>query len=373
MLCWTPEDLGRLIAGLREDGRAVIGPMARDGVIVYDEITSLSDLPTGWTDEQAPGRYRLARRNDEALFGFTVGPHSWKPFFLPARLRLWLARRSGADMDVVDEAPAAPPLALVGVRACELAAIAVQDRALAVPGFADPHYAARRKAVFIVAVECGEAHGTCFCASMGTGPRVSAGCDLVLTELMDGGHRFVVRAASEAGHAMLRRLGGTPATPADIAAADALLARTTASMGRTLDTDGLPELLQQNRDSPRWEEVATRCLGCTSCTLVCPTCFCTTVEDVTDLAGTQAERIRRWDSCFALDFSYVFGGPVRRSLAARYRQWLTHKLSSWHAQYGVSGCVGCGRCITWCPAGIDITVEAAAIRAASAPPVEAPR
>ena len=97
--------------------------------------------------------------------------------------------------------------------------------------------------------------------------------------------------------------------------------------------------------------------------MVCPTCFCTTVEDGTDLAGESAERTRRWDSCFTIDFSYVHGGSVRLRSRSRYRQWMTHKLATWIDQFGSSGCVGCGRCITWCPVAIDITEEVAAIRA----------
>jgi ferredoxin len=96
--------------------------------------------------------------------------------------------------------------------------------------------------------------------------------------------------------------------------------------------------------------------------MACPTCFCTTVDDVTDLTGSQAVRSRRWDSCFSMDFSYIHGGSVRSSGASRYRQWLTHKLASWQDQFGASGCVGCGRCITWCPVGIDLTEEVEAIR-----------
>ena len=108
--------------------------------------------------------------------------------------------------------------------------------------------------------------------------------------------------------------------------------------------------------------MAERCLACGSCTSVCPTCFCVTTEDFTDLAAGLSRRVRRWDSCFSVDFTYIHGGNVRTSIAARYRQWLTHKLGSWHEQFGTPGCVGCGRCITWCPAGIDITEEAGVLR-----------
>ena len=131
---------------------------------------------------------------------------------------------------------------------------------------------------------------------------------------------------------------------------------------RRMNTSVIRELLYNNLENPHWDEVATRCLNCANCTMVCPTCFCTTVQDVTDLTGKHAERWRKWDSCFSTEFSYIHGGSIRTSAKSRYRQWLVHKLASWHDQFGTSGCVGCGRCITWCPVGIDITEEANAFR-----------
>jgi Fe-S-cluster-containing hydrogenase component 2 len=117
-----------------------------------------------------------------------------------------------------------------------------------------------------------------------------------------------------------------------------------------------------NLEHPRWDDVAERCLSCTNCTLVCPTCFCFAVEDVNSLDGERAERTQRWDSCFTLGHSMLHGaGSVRGDTRSRYRQWLTHKLSTWWDQFDESGCVGCGRCISWCPAGIDLTEEVAAI------------
>ena len=224
-------------------------------------------------------------------------------------------------------------------------------------------YAMRRQDAFIVAVNCGEAGGTCFCVSMQTGPKASSGFDLALTELLDGdSHHFLVEVGSKTGAELLEQVPHRPAADAHVAAAEAVVARTASQMGRSLDTDGIKELLQGNPDHPRWDEVAERCLTCGNCTMVCPTCFCTTVEDHSDLSGTSAERVRKWDSCFTMDFSYLHGGSVRSTARSRYRQWMTHKLASWFDQFGTSGCVGCGRCITWCPVGIDITQEAAAIR-----------
>jgi ferredoxin len=135
---------------------------------------------------------------------------------------------------------------------------------------------------------------------------------------------------------------------------------------RSLDTEGIRDLLFSNLEHPRWDEVASRCLSCTNCTLVCPTCFCSSVTEVADLSGDRVDRERQWASCFTLDHARIHGGSVRSTTASRYRQWLTHKLAGWIDQFGSSGCTGCGRCITWCPVGIDLTEEVAAIRATDA-------
>jgi len=362
------DDLQGVIDALANRGFRVIGPTVRDGAIVYDRVAALDDLPIGWTDRQDAGQYRLERRGDPALFGYAVGPHSWKRFLHPPVERLWQAHREGDGFTVVENEEPTTPLAFVGVRACELRAIAIHDRVFLSGSFRDKAYTVRRDHAFIVSVNCGQACGTCFCVSMDAGPKVEAGFDLALTELIEeGSHRFVMEIGSAAGMDLIKDLPHRPATAEEIAAAERVVDRTRGQMGRQLDTDGLKELLQANPNHPRWDEVAGRCLTCGNCTNVCPTCFCTTVDDTTDLSGATAERVRRWDSCFTLDFSYIHGGSVRNSARSRYRQWMTHKLAHWIDQFGSSGCVGCGRCITWCPVGIDITEEAAAIRDAPKP------
>jgi ferredoxin len=357
-----PAALEALLAALRDRGHRILGPTVRDGAIVYDELETAAELPMGWTDRQEPGSYRLERRADEARFGYAVGPHSWKQFLFPPRVRLWRARRNGDSPPEVEEEPLdTRPLAFIGVRACELRAIAIQDRVFTGGRFVDRDYAARRDSAFVVAVNCGEPAATCFCASMGAGPRADAGYDLALTEILEGRHRLLVQAGSDRGVELLAELPSRAARPADLAAADAVVQRSAARMGRAMPAGDLHDLLAENLEHPRWDDVAERCLSCTNCTLVCPTCFCATVEDHTDLTGDHAERWRTWDSCFSLDHSYIHGGSVRPSGRSRYRQWLTHKLGTWHDQFGSSGCVGCGRCIAWCPVGIDITEEIAAI------------
>ena len=366
----TTQGLTDLLAALVSDGYRLIGPTVRDGAIVYDEIAGVSDLPRGVSDEQAPGHYSLSRRADDALFGHVVGPHSWKRFLHPPAVRLLGASRNGKAFAISPPDGTPPPrYAFVGARPCDLAAIARQDRVFLGGPFVDPTYRAIREGVFVVATQCGEARASCFCASTGTGPRAESGFDVALTELIVEARspEYLAEAGTDRGAALLARVAARKPGPEDLEMAAAASRRAEAQMTRRLEAEGLRETLAASLESTRWEEIAKRCLSCANCTMVCPTCFCTTVEDTTDLTGDHAKRWRRWDSCFTMDFSYIHGGSIRRSAASRYRQWLTHKLSTWWDQFGTSGCVGCGRCITWCPVGIDLTEEAAALRKTARP------
>ncbi len=356
--------LEELFKHLKTLGYELIGPTVQNSIITYDTITGVDDLPCGWTDEQEGGHYRLKRRQDEALFGYVVGPHSWKQFLFPPFQTLFRARRNGEQIDFEPTTEDPPQRAFIGVRSCELHAIAIQDQVFTGGRYVDSTYQARRDNILVIAVNCGEAGRTCFCVSMETGPKATFGFDLALTEILDvDQHYFTVEIGTARGESILQALPHREAESAEQEAAAAASANAANQMGRELDTHGIKELLYRNLEHPRWQEVADRCLSCANCTMVCPTCFCSTVEDTTDLTGEEAQRVRRWDSCFNQDFSYLAGGSVRGSTLSRYRQWMTHKLATWYDQFGSSGCVGCGRCITWCPVGIDITEEVRAIRA----------
>ena len=371
------DGLQQLIDVLAARGYSVVGPTVRDGAIVPGPVRTLDDMPRGWGDEQDAAHYRLRRRDDDAVFGFAAGAQSPKPVFFPASELFWRGRRTGEEFTVNEEGPEADgnglgPYALLGVRSCDLHALAIHDVVLLGRNHVDVRYAARREGTFVVAATCSSPSGTCFCASMGTGPRPDSGYDLALTELLDGGpHRFLVEVGTARGAEVLEEVESAEALPVDVQGADDVATWSAAHMGRSLDTQGIKDVLYANAESPRWDDVASRCLACTNCTLVCPTCFCTSVEDVADLTGDVAERRRVWDSCFTQDFSYIHGGSIRPEIRSRYRQWMTHKLAAWIDQFGTSGCVGCGRCITWCPAAIDITAEAAALRWTPQPAVTA--
>lgn len=355
-------ELDRLIRLLIEAGYHVIGPSIHQGALAYEPIDLLEDIPAGYSSEEGPGWYRLRVRDHQRLFEATPGSDSWKRYLFPPRSDLYSTIHLNGNLRIEEVSPDIPHrLAFLGVRPCDLAAIQVLDRTFLGGPVQDPIYRARREELFIVSVNCTSPGETCFCASMGTGPTAGPGYDLNLTEL-DGG--FLVESGSKLGNQFLSRLKHRASDVREVNVAQALLEGAKENMSRTLDTEGLPEFLLASFDNPHWDEVAERCFGCTNCTIVCPTCFCWTVEDRVDLSGEHSERDRVWDSCFSPAHSYTAGGRARPDIRSRYRQWLTHKLGSWVPQFGVSGCVGCGRCITWCPAEIDITEEIRMLRSA---------
>jgi sulfhydrogenase subunit beta (sulfur reductase) len=378
-----------LLNELRRREYSVVGPTVEQEAIVYGEIQSVAQLPRGWTDEQSPGHYRLKKRDDDAWFGFVVGPHSWKEYLFPPKTTLLSAEKTGSGWQFIPRAADTTKFALLGVRACELAAMRIQDQVFLKGPYQDPLYRERRERLFIIAVNCTQAASTCFCTSMKTGPRCETGFDLALTEIESG---FLCEIGTERGGEVLDAVVSLSRRASEGSSSDLVSSNKTVTVisidqataeqrksGETarqqavdqitkqMETSDLPGLLLSNLDHPRWKEVGERCLSCTNCTMVCPTCFCSSVAEVRDLNMDRVERERTWDSCFNPDFSYLGGSLVRNDTASRYRQWLTHKLDGWHAQFGTSGCVGCGRCITWCPVGIDITEEVAAIREGTSP------
>jgi ferredoxin len=352
-------DFGTLLRQLGDAGYRCVGPMVRDGAIVYDTVGDASQLPQGVTEIQAPGSYRLTRGDSPRCFAWANGPQALKPLTFAPRERIWQARRdAGGALRFDDSLPDGEAIAAIGVRACDLAALYLQDKHFLHGVYVDPYYVARRRKLFIVAVNCTHAADTCFCASTGDGPRATYGYDLALGELDDG---FLIEARSVRGGDVLRHLPVIDATDRQVRAHEQELHAAAARQTRRLPSRNLKAKLFARLEHPRWADVGARCLSCGNCTSVCPTCFCHAEKEQPQLDGMSSEHYREWDSCFTQTHSYIHGITIRADTPLRYRQWLTHKLGSWHDQYGRSGCVGCGRCITWCPVGIDITEEAAAI------------
>jgi ferredoxin len=344
---------------LREAGYQTIGPRVKNDTVVYEPVENLNQLPKGYITEQDAGRFRLIKSGHDRYFDLIPGAQSWKQFLFPPRIDLFSMQKKGKNWEITTPPDDIPSYALIGVRACELAAIQIQDKAFIREDFTDPIYRARREKVFILAVNCLHPAGTCFCVSMETGPRVKEGFDIDLTELDDV---FLLTIGSEVAREILADIPFEPASAFLLNKAAQGIENASRQMGRDLNTSDLPEMIMNNLDNPYWQEIAKRCLSCANCTQVCPTCFCWDAVDQMNINGTETHRERVWDSCFNPGYSYVVGGNTRPTISSRYRQWLSHKMGTWKQQYGTFGCVGCGRCITWCPAEIDLTKEISTLR-----------
>lgn len=352
-------ELNTILSNLKESGYITIGPRVKNESLVYESIEQLEDLPRGYTTEQKPGHIRLFQGRHSRYFDVIPGAHSWKQFLFPSRVELFELRKTGKGWETTTGQAEVPNYAFIGVRACELAAIQIQDGIFMREDFTDPIYQSRRGRVFIMSVNCTHPVDTCFCTSMNTGPQVKQGFDLNITELDDV---FVLTIGSELARRLLVGVPYEDASGYILTNVDHKLEHARQQMRRKLDTEDLPQLILDNLDHPYWNEIGKRCLSCTSCTQVCPTCFCWDTVDEMSLDGKTTRRERVWDSCFNPGYSYQAGGNTRPTIYSRYRQWLSHKLGTWKQQFGTFGCVGCGRCITWCPAEIDLTEEIAALR-----------
>jgi ferredoxin len=348
-------DFNQLLGVLRELGYRCAGPQLRNGAIIYDDLEHTGQLPVGIRVEQSPGSYRVSQSDSVRAFAWSNGPQALKPLVNAPRETLWSATTGENGKLQFVSTPVEPaPLAVIGVRGCDLAGLALQDAHFLQTDREDPAYRARRAALLLVAVNCTHPSATCFCASTGDGPAASHGFDLVLDELDAG---FILHSGSEAGARVLTKLDTRAATASQRAAAAEATTAAAAMQSRSLPAGDLYEPLMARQAHPHWQDIAGRCLSCGNCTSVCPTCFCSDVRDDWSVDGSSVTHGREWGSCFTQGHSYLHSHVVRPDTQARYRQWLTHKLGSWHRQYGRSGCVGCGRCISWCPTGIDITAE----------------
>jgi len=356
-------DLDRLLVSLRQLGYRTLAPIERDGTVMWDGIESAAALPWGRRESQQPGHYRLEAGDPDRCFDVLHGPQSLKSLTFASREKLSsVSRKVDSGVSKINFYPVRPEvekIAVLGARACDLAALAMQENILTQGEYADPFFAARRDSLLIVAVNCTRSADTCFCASMDTGPETMSGFDLAMTELDAA---FLIEAGSEAGSAILAELSLPQAGNGEVEAAATAIASAASSQSRAINQHGLPQALFDAHNHPQWDDVAGRCLSCTNCTVVCPTCFCHAVEEVPSLDRSESERFRSWDSCFSPEHGYIHGKNMRPTTKERYRMWMTHKLGAWIDQFGASGCVGCGRCISWCPVGIDLVEEYRKVR-----------
>jgi ferredoxin len=362
--------LAKLIENVAGAGYAVIGPQVAGSAIRWGPIRALDDLPRGAVAETSPGHYRLKSADGAARFRWGASPDSPKRWLHVPEAVLTQVTKDDAGLHSESNGTGDHRYAFVGLRPCDLAAVERLDRVLLEDRFVEPHYAARRREALFIVANCTVSLDTCFCASLDCGPRAARGFDIALTELASGGDSggemiYVAEAATERGAELAEAAGAPKADAALLQQGREECRRAAQDQRRAVNWRAGPAVVRRGLEHPRWEETARRCLACGNCTLSCPTCFCVNVVEQSSLDGHTAERRRLWDSCFTQGFTYIHGGSVRTSVKSRYRQWLGHKLAWWQEQFGMPGCTGCGRCIAWCPAGIDITEEYAALAGTS--------
>lgn len=354
--------LQHLIDALMQAGYRCVGPQVREGAIVYDTLLQAEQLPWGMRDDQSPGGYRLEKIPEQEAFAWANGPQAIKPILFKPQETLWRVQRDASGkLTFLPTVAPEDPIAILGARACDLAGMVIQDKVFIHGKHPDVRYQQRRESLFIIAVNCTYASDNCFCVSAGTGPEVTHAYDLLITELPEG---FIMSAYAGKGESILQSLSLSPATALQLTQAKERVAVAANMQTKQIplnNSRGLRDLLFNNLEHPQWENVAERCLSCGNCTSVCPTCFCHSEDDTPALDGSHSVHGREWDSCFSAEHSYLNGMVLRDDTRKRYRQWLTHKVGSWFDQFDTSGCVGCGRCITWCPVGIDLTEELSAI------------
>jgi len=347
--------LQKLINVLKAQGYTCVGPTVDNGDIIFQAIDSVKQLPKGIEDEQSPAHYQLKQYTHLRHFSWANGSQAIKPLTFTPHEVLWQCKRDDqGNLSFEQQQPHIQAMAIIGIRACDLAALQLQKQHFLQQQYIDPWFKQRLESLLLIAVHCTHPSANCFCHSTGDGPLVTHNYDLALHELDQG---FVIDAASTQGQKVLDKLPTTEVNEKQLQQADEQIQLAINKQSRTLPEINIKNKLLQQLDHPHWDKIGERCLSCGNCTAVCPTCFCHQQHDNVSLADNSSTHYRQWSSCFSHNHGYMAGTHLRATSGHPYRQWLTHKFATWHDQYNRSGCVGCGRCISWCPVGIDITEE----------------
>ncbi len=313
------------------DQFTLIGPVTDDGQTEFRRIDSVRQLDMAYQSTMlSPGKVYLYKPREE-LFRFSLD----------------------GDLEIREPRADDERRVIIGLHSCDTKAVLYLDKTF-LGAFHDPRYEARRNNTVIIELNCETAGKNCFCSSMGTGPYLHAetGYDMQLT---DFGSEYLVELKTDRARSMFTVDDVRPAGRDEFVTKQEKEQRVSATFTKRIDTKGLDVLLRKNSQHRVWRITAEEaCLSCSNCVMVCPTCFCYDITDEVSMDRKSARRLRQWDACQDAHFAEVHGGNFRGRRTARLRQFVTHKLAQTN-QYGVYATVGCGRCITWCPTGIDLT------------------
>lgn len=231
---------------------------------------------------------------------------------------------------------------ILGIRPCDVKGMLLLDKLFDNEDYRDPYYIEKREATIIIGLACNNPQETCFCTSLGIQPDSKEGMDVLLREIKGG---YLATGVSKKGEELISSLP------------DAKGNEKTREVGKpstsfTID-GGLSAKLSERFDDEVWAKISEKCLGCATCTYLCPTCHCFDVQD--EVVGEEGRRIRLWDSCqFPLFTRHTTGHNPREKGRERMRNRIMHKFSYFVNIFGETACVGCGRCIANCPVNFDI-------------------
>lgn len=337
----TRAELAEWLEGLLRAGKRVIAPVEEGGLRRFRAVGSAEEVclapgKTRWS----PKEFLLPRT--ETLFSYSVDD---------GRVSL-----QGSSVDDAEQV-------LVGVRPCDAAGLTRLD-AIFLTGEADSLYARRRERSTIVSLACDEAEPECFCTAVGGGPAGEEGSDV---QLIAAAEAWLVVPLTPKGEALTAPLRDRAASPSaeEWAQARERVQRVEAGLRQSPVAREWASVLESSFDLPLWEALGRRCVGCSICTYVCPSCSCFDVQDTGN--AWCGERCRSWDSCtFALFTRHASGHNPRPTQASRYRQRVLHKFAYFPLENdGRFMCVGCGRCVKLCPVGMSIQESVQRVVAAS--------
>jgi len=342
----SSEDLRVVVEFLQRElgGAKLFGYRHHNGRIAFSEINNINEIFVALTDIQKPGYYRAS-----SGYRFRHSFSSPKVFLLPPEHLILTVSR---DYDILESSSSFQELTAIffGIKPCDRKAIDILDHILY---GRSPVYTTRRNAVrAIVVEECLEPGETCFCSTVNAGPTISSGFDIAYARLY--GDLLVFRYGSSLGEKILGKVGLQRAQESHVKMYLEMVNRAISMMrGRIPNISEIQKALMEKVSAkPFWEEISSKCVGCGNCNYVCPTCFCTEIEDRVE--NGFSTRVGVWLGCLTYTYGLVAGGHFRQELYTRYRHFILHKFLFYPKQVGDIGCVGCGRCITWCPLGIDL-------------------
>ncbi len=347
-----------LIDYLVEQDYSVIAPTIKQDAIHYQPIHHIDEMVCSYHEQSSAGSYQLVKDQSGKYFNWSNGVSCLKPWFFKPHETLWQLNLNKTPPQYQAIIPKEQKKAFIGVRACDLAALQLQDQHFLQDKYLHQQYHANRQQSIFIAVHCAAPSTNCFCTSTEDGPECSQGFDIVMTELESG---FILQGENTFSQKLIDHLPVETVSKQSWQEQDDILKRAKQKIQRAFNPEKVAKKLQQRLHDNIWQDIAEKCLACGNCTLVCPSCFCSKQGDEMPLAGNKVEHIQYWDSCFSEQHSYLGGIVIHQNIADRYKQWINHKLNWWFEQYGRSGCVGCGRCISWCPTGIDFFQQARAL------------